>query len=281
MPGYHLQLTGHRVAGLRCAWVFAASLGLAACALVDRTGGGEAQARPPTGQFTAAFDIDGATLVMEFDPAAAPVAVAALRESLEAGRWSGVAFDWVYPNVEIRTAAAAPTVFASEIDGRALGLEQVRIADRGAAMNLVQMELEPAFMRAGAAATPQLRDWIVRWRREFDPGFLVGVSRLEINSALGYGSQTGLRTRPVRRGSVALVSAAPGSSTLALAIFLRDQPARDGRTVVVGRVISGLDIAQRISIAARIHPKLREPVAPARIERAQIRTASRSARSSP
>lgn len=280
MSGFDLCLTGQLMAGLRRACVFAASLGLAACALVDQVASEEAKAGAPSGQFTAAFDIDGATLVLEFDSAAAPIAVATLRQSLDAGDWSGVAFDWIYPNVEIRTAAVAPTLLTSEIDGTALGLERVRIADSGAAMNLVQLELEPAFMRAGGAATPQLRDWIERWRKDFDPGFLVGVSRLEINTALGYPSQDGVRTRPVRRGSVALVPAAPGSSRLALAIILRDQPARDGRTVVVGRVSSGLDVAQRISIAARIHPKLREPVAPVRIERAEIRTASRLKRRS-
>lgn len=279
MSRFRAGVAGPLLVGVRALCMVGATLGLVACALTKVRD--EPRAPRSAEPFTADFEVDGATLVLEFDPAAAPVAVAALRESLEADRWHGVAFDWVQPNVEIRTAAATPVLLTSELDGTALGLERIAIADSGAAMNLVQMELEPAFMRAGAAATPQLRDWIMRWRRDFDPTFLVGVTRLQINSALGYPSQTGLRTRPVRRGSVALVSAAPGSSALALAIILRDQPARDGRWVVVGRVVSGLELVQRISIAPRIHPKSREPVAPLRIERGEIRASPRSSRSSP
>lgn len=248
---------------------------LGACAVQQAVPADEAaRPRESAAEFRVQFDTDQGPLTLVFDPASAPRAVAALRQSFVAGDWNGVPVLWVRPHTEIRTGLPRGAVpLASELSAEPLGLGAVRIADAGSAMNTIQLELEPAFARAGAAASPQLAAWIAEWRAHFDAAFLIGVTRQQINQALGYRYAPGHATRPMRRGSVALVAAEPGSTTLALAILLRDQPKRDGCWVVVGRVESGLDLLDRLSIAPRLHPKSFEPAQPARISRTSITSA--------
>ncbi|HWS26259.1 MAG TPA: peptidylprolyl isomerase [Xanthomonadales bacterium] len=249
-----------------------ALVALAACAAQQPTS--SAAATPPTqgsGEFRVVLDTDQGALAVVFDPATAPLAVAALRSSFERQDWTGVPIQWVRPHTEIRTGLPRDaTPLASELSADPLALGEKRIEDAGAAMNSIQFELEPAFGRAGSEATPELQAWIATWRQHFDPAFLIGVTRQQINEALGYRYRQGYATQPVRRGSVALVASKPGSSTLALAILLRDQPKRDGCWVVVGRVESGMERVDTLSIAPRLHPKSFEPERPARITRTEI-----------
>lgn len=258
--------------GLALQLIAVALMALAACAagppptVID--------VAPPTthrGEFRAVLHTDQGELALVFDPAAAPLAVAALRRSFERGNWNGVPISWVRPHTEIRTGLPRDAMpLPSELSARALGLQQLRIEDAGAAMNAIQFELEPALLRAGAQASPQLHAWIATWREHFDAAFLVGVTRQQINEALGYRYQDGYATRPARRGSVALVPDKPGSSTLALSILLRDQSKRDGVWVVIGQVESVLDRVQSLSLARRLHPKSFEPEQPARITRIEV-----------
>lgn len=245
---------------------------LAACAVPakpapDAQGGGLLR----QGSLRVLVSTERGDLTLVLDEAAAPQALAALRQAFASDAYAGVAIGWVRPHTEIRTGVPKDAVLLpSELDARALGLHEMRIEDAGAAMNAIQFELEPAFVRAGAEATPQLREWIGTWRQHFDAAFLVGVSRQQINEALGYRYREGYATRPARRGSVALVPDQPGSTTLALAILLRDQPKRDGAWVVIGQVESGLELAQSLSIAPRLHPKFFEPKDPVRITRTEV-----------
>lgn len=250
-------------------------IALGACAMQQAVPA-QAVSRPGVSgaEFRVQFDTDQGPLLLVFDPASAPQAVAALRQSFAAEDWNGVPILWVRPHTEIRTGLPRNALpLASELSAEPLGLGAIRIEDAGAAMNTIQFELEPAFARAGAAASTQLAAWIAEWRAHFDANFLVGMTRQQINEALGYRYAPGHATRPMRRGSVALVAAEPGSTSLALAILLRDQPRRDGCWVVVGRVESGLDLVDRLSIAPRLHPKSFEPAQPARISRTSITSA--------
>ncbi len=245
---------------------------LAACAVPAKPAS-EAQAGGllQPGSFRVQVSTERGDLTLVLDEAAAPQAVAAVRQAFASNAYAGVAFGWIRPHTEIRTGVPEGAMaMQSELDARALGLHEMRIEDVGAAMNAIQFELEPAFVRAGAKASPQLSAWIGTWRQHFDATFLVGVSRQQINEALGYRYREGYATRPARRGSVALVPDQPGSTTLALAILLRDQPRRDGAWVVIGEVESGLELAQSLSIAPRLHPKFFEPENPARITRTEV-----------
>lgn len=216
------------------------------------------------------------------DSRTAPVAVAALMEQLDQGGFDRTNFVWVQPHTEIRSdVPASRQILPSELDAHALRLDQQIIEHAGTAMELIQMELEPALMQSGTGASPQLQDWIRQWRHDFKPDFLIGTTRTQINQALGYHYQSGLASRPVRRGSVALVPAAAGRTTLALAIILRDQPARDGRWVVIGEVRSGLEVAEQLSLQPRIHPKRHQSLQPLPILKIRTLPDHASRRSSP
>lgn len=224
-----------------------------------------------TAEFSAIVSTERGDLSLVLDAQTAPQAVAAIRTAMQTQGYDGVTIEWIRPHTEIRTGLPrAAGNLDSELDAVVLGLDQQRIEDAGAAMNAIQFELEPAFVRAGAGASVQLREWIATWRRDFDPGFLIGVTRQQINEALGYRYQAGHASRPARRGSVALVPGKPGTTTLALAILLRDQPKRDGCWVVIGKVVSGLELVDSLSIAPRLHPKSFEPLQPTRITRTHV-----------
>jgi cyclophilin family peptidyl-prolyl cis-trans isomerase len=250
-------------------------LTLTACASPQPTGSGAATARVQ-------LDTGLGRIELEIDSATAPAATAAVLAQLENRRFDGLAFDWVQPHTEIRTGPPADDRrLPSELDAVALGLDQRRIEHAGTAMETIQRELEPAYMQAAGAGTPQLRTWIAQWRKLFVPDFLIGVSREEINTALGYRYQRGYASRPLRRGSVALVPAEAGSTTLALAIVLRDLPERDGRWVVIGQISSGLEIVEQISLQARVNPKRHRPAQPVPIVHARLLSGGQFTRSTP
>lgn len=227
----------------------------------------------PHAEAVFALQTTAGDLSIELFPAAAPQAVAILGELLTSGAYDGLHFDWVRPRIEIRTAAPpppAPVTIPAELDAMSVGLQLLRIEDEGRAMDLLQLELERAFMRQGRAATPQLREWIATWRAGFDAGFLVGTTRQQINEALGYRYREGLDSRPATVGAVVLIPAEPTLATLALTILLQDQPERTGRWVVVGRVVEGLEVAEEISLQRREHPRSHRPTNPISIRSAKL-----------
>jgi len=117
-------------------------------------------------------------------------------------------------------------------------------------MDVVQRELLKAFRERGKQleAGSQLAGWISAWYESQDPSFLIGVSRREILEALGHVFTDGLPSRPVTRGAVALKPAEPGSSTSRITIFLTDVPNRNGRWMVIGRVVEGQSLADEIAL---------------------------------
>lgn len=238
------------------------------------------------------------TIAIELLPRAAPRAVARLAElargplfnpallpdgeDAEApGFFDGLRFDYTHPQVEIVTESRAPErlfELAAEIDAESLGLHEKKIASAGEAMDIFQQELTVQFRERGkdpAAVTPILREWLTRFSESYDPGFLVGVSRKEVNQALGYVYESGLESRPAMAGAVLLKATAPGRAGMRLAILLADQPRRTGREMVVGRVTGGLDLARGISVRPLlVPPELRDrryrPADPVVIERARV-----------
>jgi cyclophilin family peptidyl-prolyl cis-trans isomerase len=209
-------------------------------------------------------------ITIELAPEAAPRAVATIerlaREPIfdldvvpdpdaarTTGYFDGQPFDYTKPQLELRlagrTPAAAFTVPA-ELDAAAVGFDTQRVADAGEAMERLQMELLPARQRPSAErrATPRLDEWAARFEQGgYDPSFLIGTSRKELLEAIGYRFTDGLATRPAVRGAVALVPSSPTEATMTLAILLADHPRRTGRWVVVGHVVSGLDLADAIA----------------------------------
>lgn len=177
--------------------------------------------------------------------------------------FDGVSFDYTRPRTEIRTGlTSSPTiVFETELDAAALGLDRDVVRDIPDAMAVVQRELLVAFGRDkhGHGLSQQLRDWLEVWYETYQPDFLLGVSRQTINEALGYVYTDNLASRPVTRGSVALVPGSPATATPSLSFALRDMPQRTGRWMVIGRVVNGLDLVEGISVADLAQPRHVKP----------------------
>ena len=177
----------------------------------------------------------------------------------EPGYFDGLAFDYTKPRLEIRTQTH-PSLAAElpvEIDATALGLDAPAARNRGEAMDILQDKLLAAFRKDKRRQqwSAQMRQWLNAWYETRDAGFLIGVSHRQINEALGYVYTDGLPSRPVTAGSVTLIPAGPTVATARLSVALRDLPQRDGRWMVIGRVVGGLDIAEAISLAPLEQPR--------------------------
>lgn len=232
-------------------------------------------------------------ITIELDPEAAPVAVATIASlargplydltrvprpeaAAGVGYFDGQPFDFARPRLELRLAGRSPLAaftVAAELDATALGLDRETVADAGEAMDRLQMELLPARRRPTAErrATPRLVEWAERFEASgHDPSFLIGTSRRELLEAIGYRFTAGLATRPAVRGAVALVPSSPTEATMTLSILLADHPRRSGRWVVVGRVVSGLELADSIAARPLASVELRNfrPLVPVTVERA-------------
>lgn len=194
------------------------------------------------------------SITFELYEDAAPRTVRRLvRELVEPGRYDGLTFDYTQPHVEIRTEevpADEPVRFVNEIDAGALGLDRDKVENQGKAMDVVQRELLKAFRDRGKQleAGSKLAGWISAWYESQDPSFLIGVSRQEILEALGHVFTEDLPSRPVSRGALALKPAEPGSSTSRITVFLTDVPNRNGRWMVIGRVVEGQPLADEIAL---------------------------------
>jgi cyclophilin family peptidyl-prolyl cis-trans isomerase len=242
------------------------ALAIALAASAPRPASAGGLASPPCLRLETA---EGA-IVIELAPDAAPSAVATILRLAEGpiydlarlpnpdaaratGFFDGQPFDYAKPRLELRLSGRAPAAaFAvpAELDAAALGLDREKVADAGEAMDRLQMELLPARQRPTAErrATPRLEEWAERFEKGgYDPSFLIGTSREELLEAIGYRFTDGLATRPAVRGAVALVPSSPTEATMTLSILLADHPRRTGRWVVVGRVVSGLELADEIA----------------------------------
>ncbi len=258
---------------------FSATMLSAACGLLLLLTGGPAAARDAFCADTRGGDphIEVETsqgdLTIRLFPEAAPDAVASLIATLASPARSDddvqvartpdpadeITFDYTRPHIEVRTtgyAAGNPAV-PVEIDAVALGLHEQRIETVGEAMNVIQDELLPAFRRTRdtGAASPQLLRWLDAWYDGYEADFLIGTSRKEINEALGHAYRSGLESRPVTKGSVALKPASKTTASTRLSIALKDMPKRTGKWMVIGEVTQGLELVDRISVAPLHRPR--------------------------
>lgn len=222
------------------------------------------------------------TIEIELFPAAAPNAVKRLRQLVEEGRdaggfYSRLSFDFTRPHVEILTAGRhgpAAVTIPTELDAESLGLDQLLVSDNAEAMAIVQRELlvEHRKKKKSGQISDRLGELLERWYEGHSAKFLIGMSRKEINEALGYEYQTGLRSRSAKRGAVLLQPVSPTVASVRLSILLTDMPSRTGRWMVIGEVVRGLDVAQAISVKPRVKDRRRqyEPIEPVVIERVWI-----------
>lgn len=205
-------------------------------------------------------------ITIQLDPAAAPTAVKRVVSlargpvfnpelsegspfATSAGYYDGLDFDRALRGVELALSPREPRqelVIETEIDGVALGLDQVRIDDTAKADLLWQQKLYPRIRdaRTEDQRHPLMEPWMKAWGASSNADFLVGVSQLDINEVLGYRYRTGLRSLPVTRGAVTTIPLSPRWSTPGLSIALADRPDLTGTRMVIGHVVEGLEIAE-------------------------------------
>jgi len=249
---------------------------------------------PARAQSCLQLDTELGTISIELQPTAAPGAVALIEKlalgpiyeldlvprpdaARDRGYFDGLSFDFAKPKLEIRLPARVPAaafVIPTELDAVALGLDRERVADAGEAMNRLQFDLLPARKRPSAErrSTPRLEEWARRFETDYDPSFLVGTSIQEIREAIGYEYRDGLESLPATRGAVALVPVSPTEAELTLTILLADHPRRTGRWMVIGRVASGLEIADRIAMRplAQVERRDYRPLHPVQVDRGRL-----------
>lgn len=197
--------------------------------------------------------LGGQELAIQLFEDAAPRTLPRIVALAEEGYYDGLVFGYTRPMVEIAITPPSegePIRFPMEIDAEALDLHKEKVANPGAAMDLMQEKLFKTYSenRRNGKVTERLKSWIEQWYANGRTAeFLVGVSTQQVNEALGYVYERGLASRPVARGRVILKSASPGLVTPELGILLSDVPDRDGLWMVVGEVTAGFEDAVALS----------------------------------
>jgi cyclophilin family peptidyl-prolyl cis-trans isomerase len=207
---------------------------------------------PPGQSPWLAISVAEGAIVAELFDSAAPEAVRRVAELVSTGYYDGLTFNYTKPHFEIITAerkAEDQLLIEKELDAVALGLDKITVESVDRAMDIFQFEIFPAFTDSKKQpTTPRMKEWLEEWEQSTKADFLLGVSRQEINEALGYIYKGGYESRPVTKGAVALKPASRTHSTARINIVLSHQPERTGQLVVIGQVVERLDLADEISI---------------------------------
>lgn len=223
---------------------------------------------PPQRSVIVLDTYDGA-IEIEVFPEVAPVAVKQLLRLVEgpifreeftaagperepAGYFDGLFFDHARPGHMVATSIRPPNssmLIRMQMDATALGLDDHRVESTVAAMEIWQNEIIPYEVSIhGRKALPGLLgEWMAEWKETMRPDFLLGASQKDINEALGYVYESGLPSLPVRRGSVGLRRISKEWSAPALIMELVDRPNLDGRRMIIGKVISDIEVIDHMS----------------------------------
>jgi len=204
-------------------------------------------------------------------------------ERAPAGYFDSLLFEHAIPGIELATSIRPPgaaMLIRMQIDATALGLEDRRVESSGAAMDVWQHEILPyeASIHGRKERPGLLGEWLAEWKETMRPDFLLGASQKEINEAMGYVYQSGLHSLPVRRGAVGLRRISKEWATPALVVELTDRPDLDGRRMIIGKIISDIDIVDRIS-RRKLTPTKSEknrPLVPVRITDGHVECRSAS-----
>lgn len=139
-----------------------------------------------------------------------------------------------------------------EINARGLGLEQQRLLDANGKphpwLNIGNQEdfrhrvLVPLYQDMGIT-----NEQILQTRQERVLQRLQSMNLLQFHEMLGYRYDGSLPSRRPARGSVVMVNRGPGTNDGEFFIALTDMPWLIGTSTVIGRVVTGMQTAERIS----------------------------------
>lgn len=229
--------------------------------------------------------LDEGEIVIELDRRAAPDTIRALLELIESevrsdqeslGYYDGLFLNHTWPHIEIGTGVreGESVVFPQEIDATSLGFDTEKITDSRTAMNVWQFDFAKANKRWKSEGNrpKKVEEWLEIFKETDSVDFLMEVSIKEINELLGYRYVENRQSLRARRGYVYLEPLSKTENSPALRILLTDRPQLDGRVTVLGRVVSGLDLAQELSVCElssfRGRP-IYEPVDPVEVRRVE------------
>jgi peptidyl-prolyl cis-trans isomerase A (cyclophilin A) len=180
--------------------------------------------------------------------------------------YDGMRFHRVIPGFVIQTGAPVNhplgdpgSLLANEINADSLGLNQQPVMLDNGDLNPIldinnrqefeQQVLTPLYEAMGISDEAELRR---QQNRVFER--LQNLSIKNLYELQGYRYRSGLPSRPIRRGIVALANQGPASNGPEFFIALTDSPSLDGKYTVIGRVTEGLDVADSIGSTA-INPE--------------------------
>lgn len=176
--------------------------------------------------------------------------------------YDGMRFHRVLPDFVIQGGSpsyhplgAPEPMLADEINATALGLDRLPVLGEDGSINPMlnvgnQQEfahrvLEPLYRELGIETVSGLgpaEDDIVTNLR--------GLTVMRLYEYEGYSYQNEFQTRGISRGTVALANDGPNRNGSEFFISLRNADWLNGRHTVIGRVVEGMDIADRIGAVA-------------------------------
>jgi cyclophilin family peptidyl-prolyl cis-trans isomerase len=176
--------------------------------------------------------------------------------------YDGVLFHRILRNYLVQTgaprSASAPVPeyqVEDEINARQFGLHEEKVLDPFGKphpwLNLASREdfereiLVPLYRRMGISSPEAVE------ARQFEiHDALRAMTLREAYENLGYRYNDRLESRAPLRGSVAMASDGPGANAAEFFITLVDAPWLAGRATVIGRVVEGMEVVDRIDQAA-------------------------------
>jgi cyclophilin family peptidyl-prolyl cis-trans isomerase len=173
--------------------------------------------------------------------------------------FDGMRFHRVIPGLLIQTGSPAKhplgapaEMLPDEINGAMLGLDTrfvfsddnrlSPLLNVGTRQDLEQTLLQPLYRRMGIDENDELRS------RQFEVA--AALRQMTLQQAyenLGYRYDPTLISRPIERGIMALANQGPNSNGPEFFIATSTAPWLDGRHTVIGRVVDGMDVVDRIN----------------------------------
>lgn len=176
--------------------------------------------------------------------------------------YDGMRFHRVIPGFVIQAGSPAYNplgspgeLLADEINAEALGLHRQPVLAADGQVNAL-LDIDDREEFSTQILEPLLQDMDID-----DPDALEqaqqdvlerlqNMSLLDLYAAQGYNYRRDLRSRPIRRGIVAMANQGPDSNGPEFFIALSDAPWLDGRHTVIGRVVDGMDVVDAIGSVA-------------------------------
>jgi len=183
-------------------------------------------------------------------------------ENLLPRYYDGLSFHRVIPDFVIQ--AASPTLhplggpgeaLPNEVNADALGLDTEPVLNRdgtvNSRLNVLNQEdfadevLRPLYQSMNIDDVTSLED---RLQAALDR--LQEMTIKSLYELQGYSFSSNFPTRPIARGTLALVNSGPGSNGAEFFIALSDLPTLTGKYTVIGRVVEGMEVVDQIGTTA-------------------------------